>query len=98
MPHSTGKPNTGPTAAVGPKQRLADFICPCFFSCLLKLLTGLQVHPKNRLAWTWSIAETNQAMVAGDKTGAQRQESTRSTNAQFTQYCSCCPAGPRPPP
>lgn len=99
MPHSTDKPNDESTTdASGPKQWLADFICPCFFSYVLKLLTGLAVDPKTHLAWTWSVAEANQAMAAGDNTGAQRHESTRSTNAQFIQYCSCCPAGPRPPP
>lgn len=60
--------------------------------------SGTQVHPKNNLAWTWSAAEANQAMVAGDKAGAHRQESTRSNNARYNQRFSCCPAGPRPPP
>jgi hypothetical protein len=61
--------------------------------------SGIPVYPKTNLAWTWSDAEANQAMVAGDKAGTQRQESTRSNNAQYIlQYCSCCPAGPRPPP
>lgn len=61
-------------------------------------LSGIPVHPKTHLAWTWSVAEANQAMVAGDKTGGPRRESTRSNNAKYTRYCSCCPAGPRPPP
>lgn len=59
---------------------------------------GIPVHSKTHLAWTWSAAEANQAMVAGDKADAQRHESMRPTNAQYIQYCSCCPAGPRPPP
>lgn len=61
-------------------------------------LSGIPVHSKTHLAWTWSAAEANQAMVAGDKAGAQRHESMRPTNDQYIQYCSCCPAGPRPPP
>ena len=60
--------------------------------------SGTPVHPKTNLAWTWSAAEANQAMVAGDKAGAHRRESTRSNNAQFILYCSCGPAGSRPPP
>jgi hypothetical protein len=61
-------------------------------------LSGIPVYPKTHLAWTWPAAEANQAMAAGDKTGAQRHESTRSTNAQYIQYCSCGPAAARPPP
>ncbi|HUZ94890.1 MAG TPA: hypothetical protein VMU57_08255 [Edaphobacter sp.] len=61
-------------------------------------LSGIPVHPKTHLAWTWSVAEANQAIAAGDNAGAQRHESTRPNNAQFILYCSCCPAGPRPPP
>ncbi len=60
--------------------------------------SGLPVHLQTYLAWTWSDAEANQAMADGDKAGAQRHESMRSTNAQFILYCSCCPAGSRPPP
>ena len=60
--------------------------------------SGIPVYTKTHLAWTWSVAEANQAIVAGEKTGAHRHESTRLTNAQYTRYCSCCSAGPRPPP
>ncbi len=60
--------------------------------------SGIPVHPQSPLAWTWSGAEANQAIAAGHQAGAQRQESKRSTNAPYPRYCSCCPAGPRPPP
>ena len=60
-------------------------------------LPGIPVYPKNPLARTWSIAETNQAIAAGDKACALSHESTRSTN-EYIQYCSRGPAGSRPPP
>ena len=83
MSHNTDKPNESTTDASGPKQWLADFICPSFFSYVLNLLTGLSVHPRAHLARTWSVAEANQGMVARDNTGARRHESTRSTQCSI---------------
>lgn len=65
---------------------------------LAKLLTAMPVHPKHPLAWTWSAAGANHALSAGDRVCVQRNESTRSNNARYTQYFSCCQAEPRPPP